>query len=721
MRISTFSIFLLLITSIHTHAQEPDFAWVKRIGDNGAATANIYGPVVAVDQEGNSYLAGVWLGQSYTLDGIPLTSVVPGSNNQNGYIAKYDPNGQIIWAKSMTNILAFSGVVGTSYPNKILVDEQQNIYFCALGSTDAHSVINGHYLTNPSAPLGQLAHKHAMFLSKLDADGNVLWVKKVGHPSYVVTENIGRYTNEIHFDLEGNVNMTGAFHGYVSFSPGDTIVTGTNECAVFLAKYAPSGSLLLSKKLAGVTYPKNQFGTEHVRADASGNLYRWSSRFHTNPKCLYRYNPQGEYLDSVLLGVSITGLECKLNSFAVNSTGDAFIGGYFMGNITLGGTTYPGFGNPNTTDAVLIKLAAPNYEVEWVKTHLTQRSDSFEQLLADAMGNVYATGQYGNAQEAASVIRKYSDDGTLIWSKLLTGLSNPQNPNTGFVNSSALCQARNGGNIWVGGRFSLNAYFSPADHFATPSTNHYNGFLVQYGLCNTENPEIDSPLTTVLCGQESLTLSADLDMPGMTYYWSTPTGMVAIGNTQTTTELTVTEPGKYYLVAQENAECYGKSQEIWVTQAPLPDNGITEQDNTLTATEIAQGTSYQWLDCTNNYAPINGADDVSFTPAQNGTYSVKITSAAGCTDTSACFTIDDLGIHDNSISELISIYPNPASDEVSIQGVSAIQSVRVLDLQGKELMRGTGKQLVISSLSNGVYLLEIKTLNGIGVKSFVKE
>ena len=714
-------IVALLFQFFPSFAQpEPDFAWVKRIGNN--STGDIHGPILAVDNDGNSYTSGIWLPQSYTLDGITITPPVSTPNLSGGYIAKYGPNGQIIWAKSMTNIMAFSMIYGYSYPSKIIVDEQGNIYFTALGATDGHCIINGHYLTDPNATHPQNANRYNMFLAKLDVDGNVLWVKKTSHPFYVLTENIGRSTNEIHFDLEGNINMTGAFHSYISFNPGDTIVTAVNQSAIFLTKYAPSGNILLSKKLAGTTYPKNQFGTEHIRTDASGNLYRWSSRSANNPKRLYRYDSEGELLDSTNLAVSVTGLDHRLNSFAVNSTGDVFVGGYYTGNITIEGGTYAGFGNPNNTDAVIFKLAAPNYGVDWVKTHLTVRNDSYDHILTDAVGSVYATGQYGNAQEAASVIRKYADNGDVVWSKLLTGLVNPQNPNTGFVNTSSICQAQNGGNIWVGGRFSRNAYFSANDHFATPTTNIYNGFLVQYGLCNTANPVINPPLTTKICGTDSIILSANLNDPSLTYFWSTSNGTVAIGSNQTSTELTVTQPGKYFLVAQQNAECYGKSQEIWITQAPLPNNGATKQNNTLTATETAPGTNYQWLDCNNGYAPVSGADEASFTPAQNGSYAVGLTSQQGCTDTSACFIISNLGMDGIELNQLISIYPNPAKNEINIQTAMDIQCLRILDLQGKELVRTTGNKVNVSHLANGLYLIDITLMNGNNWRSkIVKE
>lgn len=707
----TLTVFFQILTALAQ--SEPTLAWAKRIGDN--STANIYAPVMNIDQQGNSYLAGVWLPHSYTMDGISLTAPISTiQDSPHGYIAKYDPDGQILWAKSMTRIMAFTEILNASYPNKLITDEEGNIYFCASGAVDAHSIINGYYLTDPNATLGIIGHQYNMFLAKLDADGNVLWVKKTAHPYNGVSESVGRFTNEIYLDSEGNINMTGGFRDSIQFSPGNILTTNAGETAVFLTKYSPAGDVLQTRKLEGGVYPGNQFETEHIRTDASGNLYRWSNRTGNNPKRLYRYDETGELLDSLTLTVSTTNqYQPELRGFTVSPSGDIFISGLFFGNLTLQGTTYNGSGS-NNSDGVLFKLNAPNYGVGWVRLFTTSDNDRFNQLLTDGVGNVYALGTNATLSLNRMILQKYTDDGALLFNLPLGTGSD--------VTPASLCPSQNGGNIWVGGRYRGSANFGPGYQFTTPPGNHYNGFLVQYGVCNTANPVITTPLATTLCGQDSITLSANLSNPGLTYFWSTPNGTVAIGGSEITAELTVTQPGKYYLVAQEDAECYGKSQEIWVTQGNLPDNDVTEQNNTLTATEAAPGTTYQWLDCSNNHAPITGADAVSFTPAQNGSYAVVLISQNGCTDTSACYVISTAGLKEGGAKQEIIIYPNPAHQEITIHGDADIKSVRILDVQGKQVLTAANNKVDISTLTPGVYLVEILLTNNSSEKrKIVKE
>lgn len=73
------------------------------------------------------------------------------------------------------------------------------------------------------------------------------------------------------------------------------------------------------------------------------------------------------------------------------------------------------------------------------------------------------------------------------------------------------------------------------------------------------------------------------------------------------------------------------------------DNGVTQVAETLTADQ--SGGLYQWLDCDNNYAIINGETNQSYTPAVTGNYAVEVTMN-GCADTSACFFVDYTGLEE---------------------------------------------------------------------------
>ncbi len=72
----------------------------------------------------------------------------------------------------------------------------------------------------------------------------------------------------------------------------------------------------------------------------------------------------------------------------------------------------------------------------------------------------------------------------------------------------------------------------------------------------------------------------------------------------------------------------------------------------------ASDAQYQWLDCNNNYAPIEGATWQTYTATSNGNYAVQITYN-NCTDTSECIAISDVRVEPQPAAEQIIIYPNP--------------------------------------------------------------
>lgn len=72
--------------------------------------------------------------------------------------------------------------------------------------------------------------------------------------------------------------------------------------------------------------------------------------------------------------------------------------------------------------------------------------------------------------------------------------------------------------------------------------------------------------------------------------------------------------------------------------------------------------------------------------------------------------------------ESIVLYPNPSNDLVSIQMPTniSIEKVSFYNALGQKIMDSEGQNINISSISNGVYLVEIKTNEGIIHKNFIK-
>ena len=58
-----------------------------------------------------------------------------------------------------------------------------------------------------------------------------------------------------------------------------------------------------------------------------------------------------------------------------------------------------------------------------------------------------------------------------------------------------------------------------------------------------------------------------------------------------------------------------------------------------------------------------------------------------------------------------SLYPNPANSIVNINLEAELKSVEIYSLQGQKVISTTEKQVNVSSLSKGIYLIEVTDVN----------
>jgi uncharacterized delta-60 repeat protein len=136
------------------------------------------------------------------------------------------------------------------------------------------------------------------------------------------------------------------------------------------------------------------------------------------------------------------------------------------------------------------------------------------------------------------------------------------------------------------------------------------------------------------------------------------------------------------------------------------DKSTTLSGNTLTADE--SGATYQWLDCDNGNAEINGATSQSYTATASGNYAVEITKN-GCTEISNCVLLNFVGVSDNKAISL-KVYPNPTSGEFVIESSELNSNYQITDVFGKIIAKGTLQNNIttinLSQEAAGVYFLK---------------
>ena len=139
---------------------------------------------------------------------------------------------------------------------------------------------------------------------------------------------------------------------------------------------------------------------------------------------------------------------------------------------------------------------------------------------------------------------------------------------------------------------------------------------------------------------------------------------------------------------------------------------VAIDDSTLQA-QSSTGVIYQWVDCNDNFSPIAGANNVTFTTQNSGEYAVEVTFN-NCSVISNCLTLP------SSISSLdalekdyeYQIFPNPTTNDftISLEGVDNVEII-ILDIHGKVMLHQSGildqGRINISDFVAGTYFVKI--------------
>lgn len=208
-----------------------EFNWVRHIaGDSINITA------LALDQDGGLFSTGGYDGSVDFDPGPGSSTLTAGGLLTDAFILKLDTDGNFIWAKSI-------GGPSREIARDIKADASGNVI---LGGEFYKNCDfdpgPGTQILSPIALSGS-----AMFLEKLDADGNFVWVK----PFEKVVQFAG-----LDLDRSGNIYATGYFGGTPDFDPGlDTFLIGQNVLPgntpnVFTLKLDFSGNFVWAKYLA---------------------------------------------------------------------------------------------------------------------------------------------------------------------------------------------------------------------------------------------------------------------------------------------------------------------------------------------------------------------------------------------------------------------------------------------------------------------------------------
>ncbi len=189
---------------------------------------------------------------------------------------------------------------------------------------------------------------------------------------------------------------------------------------------------------------------------------------------------------------------------------------------------------------------------------------------------------------------------------------------------------------------------------------------------------------------------------------------------------TISQTQKFTLVitdlqfASQDFFCSGRdSLTVYFEPLPKPEIKSISIDGFTLATKETYD-EYQWL---YEGKPILGATEPFLVVKKNGNYQVLAGKGKWCTDTSDIYVINNVSIQNYAnVEDSTIIYPNPAKDILHIKIEQGCE-VNIFSVEGKlQKQSKLTDTIYIGELPKGIYLIQIKDLNGkvLKVDRFIK-
>jgi 3',5'-cyclic AMP phosphodiesterase CpdA len=181
--------------------------------------------------------------------------------------------------------------------------------------------------------------------------------------------------------------------------------------------------------------------------------------------------------------------------------------------------------------------------------------------------------------------------------------------------------------------------------------------------------------------------------------------------------LMIEEGGNYDAIIRYSGACLAETVKYEIKMNPLPTGEIKPDGSKLVAPE--GNFTYQWY---RNDVVISGATQRVLNLSEMGSYTVELTSTAGCKAKLKAVEVTIAGLlrQNPILSEELKIYPNPASDQIELEIKSdhaiTLKSIKIYSLEGKDVTgsisiqkgNGTTYRMDISAIASGAYLVMLE-------------
>lgn len=616
---------------------------------------------------------------------------------RDGFICKLDSVGNFKWVNTFNGPYAeeVSSVASDINGNIFVVGNyEDSLYY---RSNQQNLFLSNHFSFKGT------------FLSKLDSNGNILWLKKVA-------ESTTMRTHDICLGPSGEIYIGGEIEDTVYYKINGLVKkkAGFDEEDIFIAKIDSNGNTEWLKTIDGK-------GTQKLGdLDIANNKLLFAGR--TDAKMDFDSGEDSVDLNFGWLQRGLFFVEYDLNG---NYSWARVTNSYnydYMGDIQKSKTasiySTGGFGGSTSTDF------DPGPSVSYVNSTTPQKDFFLHKMkpcdrFVDTTFYDICKGDSvlirNSVYKEAGIFREIIFDSTGCDTTLYFAIK--INPTFHFTNTKVICQ---GDSILIHGEYQKKSaiYSDTLSSMKGCDSIESVELVVEpkmknhlYSICegdsilihgiyrSTSGVYTDTAISINGCDSiSSVSLKVD-----STDRFQAP----AVNICQRDSALIFGSYRKIAGIYRDSLQSISGCDSIITVHLQVDSIDLSVQNNSPTLIANANNSKYQWLDCNNNYSTLINDTNQTFVASANGSYAVEV-QKNGCVDTSECYQILTVGEGaNNNEDNQINVFPNPTNNFINIS-FSQLDSRATIELRNV-----IGKLILIKETITKQNRLRIEGAKGI--------
>ncbi len=554
---------------------------------------------IKCDNQGNVYISGIFNSSSFLLGNTTLYN----SGSEDIFIAKYDTNGNVIWAKSI-------GGSNSDICYSITCDNQGRVYI--IGSFKSQFINFG------SMSLTNISNQYIFFIASFDFSGNLIWVKKI--------DGIAGNYADIATDNYGNVFITGDFWGSsISFSGTTLINNGQGD--LFIAKYDVLGNLQWVKSAGNSSMEMStgiatdNLGNAYITGDFYGSTLTLGSTVLLNTGASDIFIAKYDAMGNILWAKSEGGIiQDHSSGIATDHLNNPYITSVFLSQTLVLDTI--SFTNNTTQYNFYIAKFDTTGNLSWAKKADGVDFNFGNSISIDNLDNILVVGDFWDSIIFENTTLAYNNGGNFI-AKLSLPCLLPK-PSITANGPTTFCS---GNQLTLTSSSALSYLWSDLSTNQSIVINTSGLFWVEISDtlgCKKRDsiiinvlpiPVLNFGNDTVICSDIISPITLNADNSGSTYLWS---------NGQTTQSILIATSGIYYVKVTDTNTC-SNTDSISITYksaltVDIGDDITICPGDIITLSPNSDFESYLWSD---------GSVSKSIIISKFGTYNVLVTKE-GC-------------------------------------------------------------------------------------------